>query len=166
MMHHVFREKHLYHRATRHAGEAYAPAVAGDGRTLAYLQVAADTETLMLQRGPETPPITVSGAGFLFEPCFAGDWLVWVQQIDAQWEIRGARWREQHPNARALFASPARPIHLASAPDASDVWLAWEERSGRRARPFRQHGPGLFRGPRKYTKGRAASECREAAPPI
>ena len=133
-MPHVFREKLIYHRATRHTGEAYAPVVANDGVTLAYLQVSLENETLMLQRSVDAPPLALSGAGFLFEPCFAGDWLVWVQRMGERWEIRGARWRDEHPEACILSVSAARPIHLASALNGTDGWLAWEERLGRTTR--------------------------------
>lgn len=126
-----FREKMFYHRATRHAREAYAPALAADGRTLAYLQVAGDVETLMLQRGEQQSALALSAPGYLFEPRFAGDWLTWVEQVGADWVIRGARWRDEQPGARTLVAATGRPIHLVATVAAEGVWLGWEERVGR-----------------------------------
>ena len=93
-MHPILHQKHFYHRATRHANEAYCPVVAPDGRTLAYLQVSAENETLMLQRGPDVPALALSAPSYLFSPCFAGEWLLWVERLGERWAIRGARWQE------------------------------------------------------------------------
>lgn len=127
-----FREKLFYHRATRHAAEGYSPALAPDGRTVAFLQVAAESEVLMLQRDAAEPAVAVSPPGYLFSPCFAGEWLVWVQQRDQGWGICGVRWRDKQPKAHALFCGVhGRPIHLAAAAARDGAWLAWEEREGR-----------------------------------
>lgn len=131
-MSHAFREKLFYRRTSRHAGEPYSPIVASDGQTLAYLQTSAETETLMLQRDSAQPAVAVSTPGFLFSPCFAGDWLVWAQQSGDNWELRGARWGDPHPQAHTfVFGPTGRPIHLVAAAVADGAWLAWEERHGR-----------------------------------
>lgn len=132
-MHHRFLAKSFYHHATRHAGEGYAPVIAADGSTLAFLQVAHAHERLMLQRGQNTPAIALTDPGFLFSPVFAGDWLCWVEQRGTQWEIRTACWRDEAPTPRTIHApAHARPLHLVSATGSNGSWLAWEERTGRR----------------------------------
>src|SRR5688572_22507001 len=130
----ILHEKHFYHRASRHAGEAYGPVVAPDGRALAYLQVSAEREMLMLQREPDGAALALSAPSYLFSPCFAGDWLIWVERIDERWTIRGARWQDERPLPRTLVASEARPIHLVAAASEGGAWVVWEERLGRTTR--------------------------------
>lgn len=127
-------KKAFYHRSSRHAGEAYWPALADDEQTLAYLQVSAEHETLMLQRRHDVPALALCRPGFLFSPCFAGEWLTWVERMDDRWAIRGTRWRDDDPAPRTLSVSEARPLHLVSAVAGDRVWLAWEERLGRATR--------------------------------
>jgi hypothetical protein len=130
----ILHEKHFYHRASRHSDEAYCPVVAPDGRALAYLQVSAENEMLMLQRAPDASALALSAPGFLFSPCFAGEWLLWVERIEDRWAIRSARWQEERPSPRTMVISDARPIHLVAAASDTGAWVAWEERLGRTTR--------------------------------
>jgi hypothetical protein len=131
----IFREKKLYHRATRHGAEGYAPVLAPDRESIAFLQADADTETLMLRRPGDQPAVTVSSPGYIFSPCFAGEWLVWAEQASDHWQLRGTRWRETPGESRVLFLpTDARPIHLTSVANENGAWLAWEERRGRKTR--------------------------------
>lgn len=146
----AFREKTYRHRFTRHSEEAYAPALAPDATTLAWLSVDRDRETLVLQREPSLPPVAVSAPGLIFEPVFAGEWLFWSERAPTAggWRLRATRWRDPAaPAAAHLLERAGRPVHLAAttAPDGG-AWVAWEERSGLRTRIqlTRLSGDGIF----------------------
>jgi len=127
----------IFSKGRRHDHEIYSAVIDNEPGSsgLIWLEVCGTREKLVYQKDSVSNKIYLSNETYILSPCFAGDYIVWVENQDKNWAVRAVN--KNDPASGKIFSPfecKGRPVNLSYSGKNNNSVLVFEERSGKKTK--------------------------------
>ncbi len=127
----------LVSKGKRHDREVYSAVIDNEPGSsgLLWLEVCETREKLVFKKDSSSNNSYLTNETYILSPCFAGNYIVWVENQEKSWVVRAVNKNDPSPEkVFSPFECKGRPVNLSASNKNDDSVLVFEERSGKKTK--------------------------------